>query len=148
MYKTFEEFIQLLANLTVFEEAKTIAQVLTIVDLVLVLNLVLMVLFVGYVNFVSKIKPSKVENRPDWMDILDYSGLKIQLLGSIIAVSSVLILRVVVELGVGGAVRREQFIWMVIFHSMFLASVLTIAVVNKLKETHEHLRRGHRNHQE
>jgi uncharacterized protein (TIGR00645 family) len=57
MYKTFEEFIQLLVNLTVFEEAKTIAQVLTVVDLVLVLNLVLMVLFVGYVNFVSKIKP-------------------------------------------------------------------------------------------
>jgi uncharacterized protein (TIGR00645 family) len=144
VYKTFEEFVQLILNMTIFEEAKTIAQVLTIVDLVLVLNLVLMVLFVGYINFVSQIDTPKhrEEDRPDWMEYLDYSGLKTQLLGSIIAVSSVLILRVVVELSVGGAIKKEQFIWMVIFHSLFLASVLIIAVVNKLKSTHEHIRRG------
>ena len=51
-----------------------------------VMNLVLMVLFVGYVNFVSVIRPEKEEDWPKWMGYLDYSGLKIQLLGSIIAV--------------------------------------------------------------
>jgi len=138
VYKTFEEFVQLILNLSVFQEAKTITQVLTIVDLVLVLNLVLMVLFVGYVNFVSKIHPEKIEDRPDWMEYLDYSGLKTQLLGSIIAVSSVLILRIVVDLGVGGAIRSEQFIWIISFHAILLVSVLIIAIVNKLKSTHEH----------
>jgi uncharacterized protein (TIGR00645 family) len=137
-YKTFEEFVQLLLNLSVFAEAKTISQVLTIVDLILVMNLVLMVLFVGYINFVSKIFPEKTIDRPDWMDMLDYSGLKVQLLGSIIAVSSVLILRMVVDLSVGAAIKSEQFFWMAIFHGLFLASVLVIAIVNKLKSTHEY----------
>jgi uncharacterized protein (TIGR00645 family) len=101
---------------------------------------VLMVLFVGYVNFVSKIHPpdERREDWPDWMEYLDYSGLKIQLLGSVIAVSAISILRMVVELGAGGAVRSEQFLWISIFHGMFLASVLVIAVVNKLKESSEH----------
>lgn len=136
-YKTFEEFIQLILNMRLFAETTTISQVLTIVDLILVMNLVLMVLFVGYVNFVSKIHPTRKEDRPDWMDYLDYSGLKIQLLGSIIAVSSVLILRMIVELSVGGVVKSEQFIWIAIFHVIFLASVLVIAIVNKLKSTYE-----------
>jgi uncharacterized protein (TIGR00645 family) len=141
-YKTFEEFVQLVLNMTIFEEAKTIAQVLSIIDLILVMNLVLMVLFVGYVNFVSQIHTTKEreEDRPDWMEYLDYSGLKTQLLGSIIAVSSVLILRMVVELSVGGAIKAEQFIWIISFHTIFLASILIIAVVNKLKSTHEHSR--------
>jgi uncharacterized protein (TIGR00645 family) len=137
VYKAFEEFVQLILNMSVFAEAKTISQVLTIVDLILVMNLVLMVLFVGYVNFVSKIFPEKTVDRPDWMDFLDYSGLKVQLLGSVIAVSSVLILRIVVDLSVGGPVRGEQFIWMAIFHGLILVSLLVIAIVNKLKSTHE-----------
>jgi uncharacterized protein (TIGR00645 family) len=143
-YKTFEEFIQLLTGMSVFAEGKTISQVLTIVDLILVMNLVLMVLFVGYVNFVSKIKVPKErdEDWPDWMQYLDYSGLKIQLLGSIIAVSSVSILRTVVNLGIGGAVTSEQFLWISIFHGLFLASILIIAVVNKLKEPGEHSRKS------
>jgi uncharacterized protein (TIGR00645 family) len=140
-YKTFEEFVQLLLNLSVFAEAKTISQVLTIVDLILIINLVLMVLFVGYTNFVSKIFPAKTVDRQDWMDTLDYSGLKVQLLGSIIAVSSVLILRLVVDLSAGGAVRSEQFVWLAIFHGLFLASILTVAIVNKLKSTYEHLQK-------
>lgn len=139
-YKTFEEFIQLISDLRFFAEAKTISQVLTIVDLILVMNLVLMVLFVGYVNFVSRIHPpeARQEDWPEWMEYLDYSGLKIQLLGSIIAVSAILILRFVVDLAVGGAVKTEQFIWLSIFHGIFLASVLTIAVVNRLKAPLEH----------
>jgi uncharacterized protein (TIGR00645 family) len=146
IYKTYEEFLQLVLNMSVFQEAKTIAQVLTIVDLILVTNLVLMVLFVGYVNFVSKIHPAKKEDRPDWMEYLDYSGLKTQLLGSIIAVSSVLMLRIIVQLGVGGEIESQRFIWIVVFHVTFLMSLLIIAVVNKLKSTHEHLRKASTHH--
>jgi uncharacterized protein (TIGR00645 family) len=117
--------------------------VLIIVDLILVMNLVLMVLFVGYVNFVSKIHPpdEREEDWPEWMEYLDYSGLKVQLLGSIIAVSAISILRMVVELSAGAPVRREEFLWICVFHTIFLVSVLVIAVVNKLKETREHAAR-------
>lgn len=139
-YKTFEEFIQLILGVHVFAENQTISQVLIIVDLILVMNLVLMVLFVGYYNFVSKIHPpdERKEDWPEWMEYLDYSGLKVQLLGSVIAVSAISILRMVVDLSGGGVVKSEQFLWIAIFHVIFLASALVIAVVNKLKETREH----------
>jgi uncharacterized protein (TIGR00645 family) len=143
-YKTFEEFVQLIFGVHLFAEGQTISQVLVIVDLILVMNLVLMVLFVGYVNFVSKIHPpdEREEDWPEWMEYLDYSGLKVQLLGSIIAVSAISILRMVVELSAGGAVRKEEFLWICVFHMIFLVSVLVIAVVNKLKETREHAARS------
>ena len=56
-YKTYEEFVQLILGVHVFDQDQAISQVLVIVDLILVMNLVLMVLFVGYYNFVSKIHP-------------------------------------------------------------------------------------------
>jgi uncharacterized protein (TIGR00645 family) len=142
-YKTFEEFFQLIFGVHLFAEGQAISQVLIIVDLILVMNLVLMVLFVGYVNFVSKIHPpdEREEDWPEWMEYLDYSGLKVQLLGSIIAVSAISILRMVVELSAGAPVRREEFLWICVFHTIFLVSVLVIAVVNKLKETREHAAR-------
>ena len=139
-WKSVEEFFELLLNLKVFAEGRTISQVLTIVDLILMMNLVLMVLFVGYVNFISKIHPPehREEDWPEWMEYLDYSGLKVQLLGSIIAVSSINILREVVELGANRAAPETgRFIWLAIFHSIFLLSVLVIAIVNKLKASHE-----------
>src|SRR5437879_5699762 len=90
-YKTGEEFIELLIKLKTeprYEETEAIGQVLVIVDLILIMNLVLMVLFVGYINFVSVIKPKRVEDWPKWLGYLDYGGLKIQLVGSIIAISA------------------------------------------------------------
>jgi uncharacterized protein (TIGR00645 family) len=94
-----EEFVQLVRERERFAQTKAIAQVLVLVDLILVMNLVLMVIFVGYVNFVSPIHPSatRKEDWPKWMGHLDYSGLKVQLLGSIIAVSSISILRILVD---------------------------------------------------
>src|SRR3954454_16080089 len=92
-YKTVEEFIELVLHLHQFDESRTTAQILVIVDIILVMNLVLMVLFVGYANFVSVIHPDKEEDWPKWMGYLDYSGLKIQVIGSIIAISGIKLLR-------------------------------------------------------
>jgi uncharacterized protein (TIGR00645 family) len=134
-YKAFEELLQLVVNLHVFDEARAVLQVLTIVDLVLVLNLVLLIIFVGYVNFVSKIHPSekKEEDWPQWMGHLDYSGLKVQLLGSIIAIASIKLLRTFIEMIDVQTVDHDKLMWMVILYCAFLLAVLSVAVVNKLK---------------
>ena len=132
-YKTAEEFIQLIINLHVFDESHAILQVLTLVDLVLVLNLVLMVLFVGYTNFVSKINPKKSEDVPPWMGHLDYSGLKLQLLGSVIAIASIKLLRTFLEFANIEPVTNSSLQWMMVLYTGFLAAALIIAIVNKLK---------------
>jgi uncharacterized protein (TIGR00645 family) len=136
LWKVWEEFLQLIIARERFAETKAIAQVLVVVDLILVMNLVLMVTLVGYVNFVSRIDPSRKEDWPIWMGHLDYSGLKVQLLGSIIAVSAIGVLRLVVELADTDQpfpVDDQRLLWLVVFHGLFLLSVLTIAIVNRLK---------------
>ena len=66
------------------------------------------------------------------MEYLDYSGLKVQLLGSIIAVSSINILRCKGRFVCKNRdFKSDQFLWLAIFHGMFLASVLIIAVVER-----------------
>jgi uncharacterized protein (TIGR00645 family) len=138
LYKLGEEFYQLLAGLTLFNETQAIAQVLTIVDVILIMNLVVMILFVGYNTFVSKIhvKQDKTEDRPSWLESLDYSGLKLQLLGSVIAVSAIKILREFVEISSDEKVDQQKFIWLCVFHVLFLTSALVVAIVNKLKPLH------------
>jgi uncharacterized protein (TIGR00645 family) len=137
-WNVLDEFIQLLRERERFVQAKAIAQVLIVVDLILVMNLVLMIIFVGYVNFVSRIHPSprRKEDWPKWMGHLDYSGLKVQLIGSIIAVSAINMLRIIVEIAdqeKPAPVERERFMWLIVFHLVFLLSVVVIAVVNRLK---------------
>lgn len=142
VWKAIEEFVQLLVNEKAFAQTRAIAQVLVIVDLVLVINLVLMILFVGYTHFVSDIGTAKKRPKdwPDWIGRLNYSGLKLQLLGSVIAVSTISILKLVVEISdrsPEGAdpvqIDTPRFVWVATFHGLFLASALSMAVVDKLK---------------
>jgi uncharacterized protein (TIGR00645 family) len=133
-YKTGEEFLELLLHLRQFDESRTTAQILVIVDIILVMNLILMVLFVGYANFVSVIHPDKQEDWPKWMGYLDYSGLKIQLIGSIIAISGIKLLRVFVDMTEAPQVDMNRILLMIALHVTFLFSALVLAVVNKLKD--------------
>ena len=52
-----------------------------------------MVLLVGYVTFVSHIDLDHKDDKLKWIDTLDYTGLKVQVIGSIIAVSAIKLLR-------------------------------------------------------
>lgn len=132
-YKSLEEFVQLVAHLHIFDEASAVAQVLVIVDLVLVMNLVMMILLVGYMNFVSIIHPRREEDWPRWMGTLDYSGLKIYVMGSIVAISAVKLLRAFLDLSAGAALDTDRLVWLTIIHMAFVASVLILAVSNKFK---------------
>lgn len=117
----------------IFNETRVVLQALTIVDLTLILNLILMVIFVGYVNFVSKIHPDKVEDWPDWISHIDYSGLKLKLMGSIVAIASIKMLRVFVDVSDDGKIDDSKLKWMAIFYFTFLFGSLVVAVINRLE---------------
>ena len=135
-YKAVEEFWELLIRWRNADEARAIAQVLVIIDIVLVMNLVLMVLFVGYQNFVSKVNSFKKAvsiDAPNWLGLLDYSGLKIQLIGSIIAISGIMLLRVFVDMIDSDKIDVTKVVLMMSLHMTFVISALILAIVNKLK---------------
>jgi uncharacterized protein (TIGR00645 family) len=131
-YKCFEHLGGLLLHFRSADESQTTAEVLTLVDLILVMNLVLMVLFVGYVNFISIIRPEKAEDWPKWMGYLDYSGLKLQLIGSIIAISGIKLLRVFVDMIGADHIDLTRVLLMIGLHLTFVLSALIVAIVNKL----------------
>lgn len=134
MVKTVRNAWELKDGFLKIGDSMAIVKILGIVDMILVSNLILMVLFVGYVNFVSKIKLDGEDDRPSWMDSLDYSGLKIQLLGSIVAISSVQLLRQYMDMGENGIFDSAKLMWMIIVHLTFVISILLFAIVNWLHE--------------
>ncbi len=108
---------------------------LALIDLSLAANLVLIVIFSGYENFVSKIDVGEHEDRPEWMGTVDFSGLKLKLIASIVAISGIALLKAFLELGDGkpfDAAARDSLMWQVIVHLTFVVSGVLLAFMDWL----------------
>ncbi len=125
------DLAHVLPNLLSMGPEEIILAVLTLIDLSLAGNLVVIVMFSGYENFVSKIDTGTSEDRPDWMGTLDFSGLKMKLIGSIVAISAISLLRAFMKLTEPGVVMDETRIrWLVILHVTFVVSGLLFAAMD------------------
>jgi len=114
------------------DETDIILLVLTLVDLSLAGNLVLIILFSGYENFVSKMEMAhKDRDRPEWMGTIDFSGLKIKLIASIVAISGIHLLKIFMNLA---NYTQEQLVWYVIIHLTFIFSGVCVAAMDWLEE--------------
>ena len=111
---------------------QAILAILTLIDLSLAANLLLIVLFSGYENFVSKLDIRDSADRPSWMGKVDFSGLKMKLIASIVAISGIHLLKVFMALGKPGAyaVTSETLKWMVIIHLTFVISGVLLALMD------------------
>ncbi|MDX9740657.1 MAG: TIGR00645 family protein [Gammaproteobacteria bacterium] len=108
---------------------QTIVGILSLVDLALVANLLLIIIFAGYENFVSKIHTGDSEDRPEWMGHVDFSDLKIKLIGSIVAISGIELLKAFVNMQ---NMDESQLKWKVIIHMTFVVSGLLFAIMDWL----------------
>lgn len=66
---------------------------LELLDVTLLGNLIVLVMFVGYENFISHLGAASGDDRPEWLGNVDYGGLKIKLIGSLVAISIIELLR-------------------------------------------------------
>lgn len=115
------------------EEA--ILVVLTLIDLTLAGNLLLIVLFSGYENFVSKLDIAETVDRPSWMGTVDFSGLKMKLIASIVAISGIHLLKQFMEIGdevPTGPINESELMWLVIIHLTFVLSGVLLALMDWL----------------
>ena len=102
--------------------------VLHIIDLALIGNLVLMIIFAGYENFVSKIDVAREsEDKPDWMGKVDFSGLKLKLIASVVAISSIGLLEAFIS--IESKTEKEIYL-MVLIHSVFILSGVILAIMD------------------
>jgi uncharacterized protein (TIGR00645 family) len=108
-----------------------ILMALSLIDLSLAGNLILIVVFSGYENFVSKIDIGAHEDRPAWMGTVDFSGLKLKLVASIVAISAISLLRAFMKIG-EGSLDEANLKWRVIIHLTFVVSGVLLALMDLL----------------
>jgi uncharacterized protein (TIGR00645 family) len=112
---------------------------LGLIDLSLAANLVVIVIFSGYENFISRIETADNEDRPGWMGTLDFSGLKMKLIGSIVAISAISLLRTFMSLSEqGSALDEPRLRWMILLHLTFVVSGLGFAGMDWMAERSGH----------
>lgn len=132
LVKFMQELIHVAPAVFSMSETAVILAVLSLIDLSLAGNLLLMVIFAGYENFVSKIDTGDSEDRPDWMGKVDFSGLKLKLIASIVAISGIQLLRAFMDVE---NTTKENLQWMLIIHLTFVVSGVLLAVMDKLVES-------------
>jgi uncharacterized protein (TIGR00645 family) len=108
----------------------TILMALTLIDLALTASLVLMVIFSGYENFVSRIDTGDDE-RPAWMGTLDFGGLKLKLVASIVAISAIYLLKSFMKVE---QADKTNLMWLVITHMAFVLSGVLLALMDYVTE--------------
>ena len=100
---------------------------LTLIDLSLAANLLLIVIFSGYENFVSKMEVAQHQDRPEWQGTVDFTGLKLKLVASIVAISGIHLLKIFMDIK---GYTRDQIMWMVVIHLVFVISGVLLALMD------------------
>jgi uncharacterized protein (TIGR00645 family) len=141
--KFFAEVYHLLHGIIAITEADLVLRLLALIDLVLVGSLIVMVMFSGYENFVSKIDVKDGGDSLGWLGKLDASSLKLKVAASIVAISSIHLLRAfmgisqtqpdaVTRLQVPIPVDNDKMMWYVIIHLTFVVSAVMMGVLDRM----------------
>ena len=126
--KVIQEMIHEIPMILSMEVSQVLVFVLHVLDLALVGNLVLMIIFAGYENFVSKIDSARQsEDKPSWMGKVDFSGMKLKLVASIVAISGINLLEAFLE---PKSYTESELMWMVILHIVFVVSGVLLALMD------------------
>jgi uncharacterized protein (TIGR00645 family) len=126
--KFFQEAIHLLQHILAATEADLVLTVLALIDIVLVGSLIVMVMFSGYENFVSRIE-AKGTDTLGWLGKLDAGTLKLKVAASIVAISSIHLLRVFMN---AQQTDNDKILWYVILHLTFVVSAVLLGVLDRL----------------
>ena len=131
LFVFFRELLTDIGHLAAMDGEHAILLALSLIDLSLTGNLLLIVIFSGYENFVSKIHVGEHEDRPSWMGAVDFSGMKLKLIASIVAISAIALLRAFLPLAdTGVRVDAARLSWMVAIHLTFVASGVLLAAMD------------------
>jgi uncharacterized protein (TIGR00645 family) len=127
--KFFIELFHSLTHVIELSEADVVLSLLGLVDLTLVAGLVVMVMFSGYENFVSRIDLTGEGDKLGWLGKLDAGTLKLKVAASIVAISSIHLLRVFMD---ANKISNDKLLWFVIIHMTFVFSAVLLGVLDRM----------------
>jgi len=126
------ELVHLCAVALTASETDIILALLSLVDLAMTGALLIIVIFSGYQNFVSRVGFEDHKDWPEWMGTIDFAGLKIKVLSSIVAISAIELLKEFMALQVVTPADERRLFWLVVIHAVFVASSVILALADRL----------------
>jgi len=129
--KFFQELYHFIPVILTIEDNQLILKLLTFIDLSLVGSLTIIVMFSGYDNFVSRLDIAEGTEKLSWLGTHDYGSLKMKVASSIVAISSIHLLKVFMNVQ---QIANDKLVWYVLIHITFVLSAFLMGYLEKLKE--------------
>ncbi len=127
--KFFQELFYFLPHILDLSDSNLVLAFLSLIDLSLVANLIVIVMFSGYENFVSRLDISPTAEKLEWLGTHDYTSLKLKVAASIVAISSIHLLKVFMNIE---DTANEKILWYVVIHLTFVLSAFAMGYLDKL----------------
>ena len=127
--KFFQEAVHMLPMVFELAESQLVLTVLSLIDMTLVGALLIMVMFSGYENFVSRIDLDENTDKLDWLGKYDAGTLKLKVAASIVAISSIHLLRIFMNVQ---EIPDNKLMWYVIIHMTFVISALLLGFLDRM----------------
>ena len=133
LIKFFQKLISLVTDVMVIDEHDIILGVLSLIDMTLIGCLLVMIIFSGYEIFVSKINIGGHEDKPNWMGKVSYSGLKLRVIGAIVAISAIELLKTFISIPEKPTAENiNLYTWQLLIHLGFVVSGVLLAWMDRL----------------
>lgn len=129
--KFFQEIFHVLPLVFATKEADLVLLILSLVDIALVGGLIVMVMLSGYENFVSTIDLDEGSEKLHWLGKMDASSLKQKVAASIVAISSIHLLKAFMN---AQSIENDKLMWYVIIHLTFVVSAIGMAFVDSINK--------------
>lgn len=126
--KFFQEAIHVLPIILRISESDLVLVVLSLIDLALVGGLIVMVMLSSYESFVSRLDISADTEKLGWLGKMDYTSLKNKVASSIVAISSIHLLKKFMETE---ALEGQDLMWYVIIHLTFVVSAFGMGMLDR-----------------
>ncbi len=127
--KFFQEILHILPNILAMKEVDLILVTLSLVDITLVGGLIVMVMISGYENFVSQLDVDESKEKLVWLGKLDAGSLKNKVAASIVAISSIHLLKVFMN---AEHIPNDKIKWYLLIHITFVLSAFAMGYLDKI----------------
>lgn len=127
--KFFQEVGHMALHIIDMKEADMVLVVLSLIDMAMVGGLIVMVMMSGYENFVSQLDVGEDEEKLGWLGTMDSSSLKAKIAASIVAISSIHLLKIFMN---AGNLDNDKLLWYVIIHMTFVVSAFAMGMLDHL----------------
>lgn len=132
--KFFQELAHMFLHIIEMKESDMILVVLSLIDLAMVGGLLVMVMVSGYENFVSQLNVDEGDEKLSWLGTMDSSSLKAKIAASIVAISSIHLLKIFMN---AANTDNDKLMWYVILHLTFVASAFAMGILDSVTKKKE-----------